>query len=146
MSKLYNESAGKDTLNSTIPAPLFGLFSPAFTPLFRPFVEKMFTKEAREVNFGRNSSSMETLSHILASFDIFQVILNAFPQIFMPVIHAFGNMFRMFSEIAMNQFSTHPGLISGTIMFFLVYVTYSGLSKLRHSAVPARQVSAKQTH
>jgi hypothetical protein len=78
---------------------------------------------------------METLSHILASFDIFQTILSAFPQIFQPIVHAFQGMFVMLSEIAGKQFASHPGLISGTVIFLFVYVTWSGLSKLRRTKV-----------
>jgi hypothetical protein len=84
---------------------------------------------------------METLSNILASFDIFQVILNAFPQIFSPIVHAFQGMFSVLSDIAGKQFEAHPGLISGTLIFFLVYLTFTGLSKLRKSYVSARRAS-----
>ena len=86
---------------------------------------------------------METLSHILASFDIFQVIISTFPQIFLPIVHAFQGMFVMLSDIAGRQFASHPGLISGTVIFLFVYVTWSGLSKLRQTMVSARQGSSK---
>ncbi len=81
---------------------------------------------------------METFTHILASFDIFQVILNAFPRIFLPLAHAFRGMFVMLSDLAGKQFEAHPGLISGTILFFLVYLTMSGLSKVKQAIVSAR--------
>jgi hypothetical protein len=74
---------------------------------------------------------METLSNILASFDIFQVIISAFPLIFLPVIHALQSMFMTVTDIAGKQFESHPGLISGTVIFLLVYASYSGFSKLR---------------
>jgi Mn2+/Fe2+ NRAMP family transporter len=89
---------------------------------------------------------METLTHILASFDIFQVIIGAFPRIFIPIIHAFHNMFIMFSDIASKQFESHPGIISGTVIFLFVYVIWSGLSKLRHSMVSARKVFPKDSN
>jgi hypothetical protein len=86
---------------------------------------------------------METLSNILASFDIFQVILNAFPQIFSPIVHAFQAMFSIMYDVAGKQFAAHPGLISGTLIFFLVYLTFTGLSKLRKAYVSARHASVK---
>jgi len=78
---------------------------------------------------------METLSHILASFDIFQTLISAFPQIFMPIVHAFQGMFVMLSDIAGKQFASHPGLISGTFIFLFVYMTWIGLSKLIRAMV-----------
>ena len=78
---------------------------------------------------------METLTHILASFDIFQTILSAFPQIFQPIVHAFQGMFMMLTGIAGKQFASHPGLISGTFIFLFVYVTWTGFSKLRRAMV-----------
>ncbi|MFZ4523036.1 MAG: hypothetical protein ACOYNC_15100 [Bacteroidales bacterium] len=89
---------------------------------------------------------METLSHIIASFDIFQVILNAFPGIFSPIVHAFQGMFTLFAEIAGEQFASHPGLISGTFIFLVGYITWSGLSKLRRVMVSSRQVSPSKNH
>jgi hypothetical protein len=88
---------------------------------------------------------METLSQILASFDIFQTIISAFPQIFQPIVHAFQGMFIMLSELAEKQFSSHPGLISGTVIFLFVYVTWSGLSKLRRTMVAARPGSSQSS-
>ena len=84
---------------------------------------------------------METLSQILASFDIFQVVLSAFPQIFLPIAHAFEGMFIMLSDLAGKQFAAHPGLISGTVLFLFVYVTLTGLSRLRRTIVEARTAS-----
>jgi hypothetical protein len=87
---------------------------------------------------------METLSNIIASFDIFQVIITAFPRIFMPIVHAFQSIFTMVADIAEKQFASHPGLISGTILFLFVYVTLSGLSKLRRTFVTSRQPAPKK--
>ena len=78
---------------------------------------------------------METLSNILASFDIFQVILSAFPRILNPIIHAFQGMFSMMADVAGKQFESHPGIISGTIIFFLVYITLTALSTLKRKIV-----------
>jgi len=97
------------------------------------------------INFGLNIQPMETLSSILASFDIFPVIINAFPQIFVPVVHAFQGMFNLLSDLAGEQFAAHPGLISGTVFFLLVYATGSGLSKLRQTMVSARQSSPERS-
>jgi hypothetical protein len=81
---------------------------------------------------------METLTHILASFDIFQVIISAFPRMFIPIAHAFQGMFVMLSDIAGKQFAAHPGVISGTVFFLFVYVTWSGLTKLRQAMITSR--------
>jgi hypothetical protein len=117
----------------------------SFIRLFLGFIEKDFPTGAKCDNFERNSYPMETLSQILASFDIFQVIISAFPQMFLPIVHAFQGIFAMLSEIAGKQFASHPGLISGTIVFLLVYVTWSGLSKLRHTILSARSTSPKRS-
>ncbi|MEI7725450.1 MAG: hypothetical protein WCK09_10125 [Bacteroidota bacterium] len=81
---------------------------------------------------------METLTHILASFDIFQVIISAFPHIFIPIAHAFQGMFVMLSDVAGKLFASHPGLISGTVFFLMVYGIWSGLSKLRQATTAFR--------
>ena len=75
---------------------------------------------------------METLTHILASFDISQVILSAFPQILNPIIHAFQGMFGMLADVAGKLFESHPGIISGTMIFFLVYLTQIAFSTFKH--------------
>jgi len=84
---------------------------------------------------------METLSHILASFDIFQVLVSAFPHIYNPILHAFQGMFTMLTEMAGKQFASHPGLILGTVIFLLVYVTWSGVLKLRRTVFATRTPS-----
>jgi hypothetical protein len=88
---------------------------------------------------------METFSHILASFDISQIFISAFPRIFIPVLHAFQGMFTMLSDIAGKQFASHPGLISGTFIILLVYLTWSGVSKIKQTIVSAQQVSLKRS-
>ena len=87
---------------------------------------------------------METLSNILASFDIFQVLLNIFPPIFTPILNAFRDIFTVLSDTAIKQFAAHPGLISGTIVFLLGYLAWTGVSKLRKSIVSLQQSSPKQ--
>ncbi|MCX6267525.1 MAG: hypothetical protein NTW16_09245 [Bacteroidetes bacterium] len=86
---------------------------------------------------------METLSHILASLDISRFFLSAFPQIFLPIVHAFESMFAMVTGVFGKLAGSHPGLISGTVAFFLMYVTWSGLSTLRHTLISARKTSPK---
>lgn len=88
---------------------------------------------------------METLSTILASFDLFQVIFSAFPGIFMPIAHAFQNLFTLLTEIAGKQFASHPGLVSGIVMFFFVYLTWTGLSKLRRIFIPVRPAAKERS-
>ena len=84
---------------------------------------------------------METLSNILASFDIFQVIISAFPHLFTPVVHAFRDIFTLLSDVAGEQFASHPGLISGTIVFLIIYVSWSGLVRLKRAFISARSSS-----
>ena len=86
---------------------------------------------------------METITHILASFDIFEVLISAFPRIFIPVFHALQGMFTMLVDIAGRQFATHPGIISGTIVFLLGYLAWSGLSKLKQAIAVDRKPAAK---
>jgi hypothetical protein len=86
---------------------------------------------------------METLTQILASFDIFQVIISAFPQIFLPVAHAFQSMYVMLSEMAGKMFTAHPGLISGAIVFIFIYATWSALLKLKRAIVSARTTPSR---
>ncbi len=64
---------------------------------------------------------METLSHILASFDIFQLLLNIFPQIFNPLAHAFEIIFGMLYNSAREVVSANPGLVSGILLFAGTY-------------------------
>jgi hypothetical protein len=82
---------------------------------------------------------METLSHILASFDIFQVIINAIPGMFAPLGHAFQTIFYTLRDLVGKEFITHPGLVSGTVVFIFVYLAWSGIARLRRrvSPVPA---------
>ena len=89
---------------------------------------------------------METLSHIIASFDIFQVILNSFPGIFSPILHAFQGMFTLFAETAGKHFASHQGLISGTFIFLHGYITWTGISKFRQLMVSSRRVSPSKNH
>jgi hypothetical protein len=88
---------------------------------------------------------METLSNILASFDIFQILLNIFPPIFTPLAEAFRNIFTVLSDIATKQFAAHPGLFSGTIVFLLGYLAWNGIIKLRNIFFSAQPVSENRS-
>ena len=74
---------------------------------------------------------METLSHILASFDIFQLIVNAFPQIFNPIAHAFESIYPVFLHYGKNMVSSHPGIISGLLIFLPGYLLVIGFQRMR---------------
>jgi len=80
---------------------------------------------------------METLSHIIASFDIFQVIINAFPQMFNPIVHAFQGIFLLLFNLVKNMVSAHPGLISGIVIFLTGYFSLMGIKKFRKPAISA---------
>lgn len=87
---------------------------------------------------------METLSNILASFDIFQVILSVFPDIFNPLFNALKGMVMTLVHTAGEQFTAHPGLISGSLIFLLIYLAWSGLTRKRQTA-PVKQKTAQTT-
>jgi len=68
---------------------------------------------------------METLSQILASFDIFQVILNVFSQIFNPLVHAFQLIFELLFSGAKHIITANPGMVFGTLLFSGMYGIFS---------------------
>ena len=78
---------------------------------------------------------METLSQIIASFDIFQVLVSAFPRIYNPIIHAFEGMFVMLYDLLRNIILVHPGLLAGMGFFLIGYVVYYLFLKMRRSAL-----------
>jgi len=85
---------------------------------------------------------METLSNILASFDLFQLILTAFPQIFKPIINAFELIYRILFSYVENLVVVHPGLLAGFLIFFTGYMIYSRIQRLRKAAISSpRQAS-----
>jgi hypothetical protein len=100
-------------------------------PFFRCFVEKSFPGGAVRINFGRNIQPMETLSQILASFDIFQVILNAFPQIFNPILNAFESIYLVLLKDGRAIMATHPGLIAGLGIVLIGYLLVTGVQQVR---------------
>lgn len=70
---------------------------------------------------------METLSNILASFDVFQIFFNSFQLIADPIAHAFEQIFATLYPFFKNLFSAHPGLTFGVIVFILGYLTLSSV-------------------
>ncbi len=74
---------------------------------------------------------METLSQIIASFDIFQIFINAFPQIFDPIVHAFQGIFNILFHFMKNMVTSHPGIISGIVIFLLGYGSVMGIRQFR---------------
>ncbi|HNW74468.1 MAG: hypothetical protein PHP04_04685 [Bacteroidales bacterium] len=88
---------------------------------------------------------METLSHIIASFDIFQVILQAFPKIFNPIVHALEGLFTTLFNFFGNMISVHPGLLSGIVIFLAGYLVYNRYQKIRKSATSSLPVSPRRS-
>ncbi|MEI6433783.1 MAG: hypothetical protein WCP32_02985 [Bacteroidota bacterium] len=74
---------------------------------------------------------METLSNILASFDVFQVFFNSFQLIADPIAHAFQQIFATLYPFLKNMFSAHPGLTFGVIVFIFGYITLSSINLTR---------------
>ncbi len=74
---------------------------------------------------------METLRQLLASFDIFSVILHAFPAIFNPLVHGFQSLFMLLFTSLKHLVTLNPGLISGTVFMSLIYLIVAGFSRLR---------------
>ncbi len=74
---------------------------------------------------------METISNILASFDIFQVLIAALPMITDPLLHSFHLVFNIFSEYAEKMVTSHPGLTMGVVVFLSGYVTVQFINRLR---------------
>jgi len=118
---------------------------PPFIHCFRQFVENEFPHPPSRINFGRNSNPMETLSHIIASFDIFQVILNAFPQIFNPIVQAFQGIFLQLFHFMKPMVVTHPGIISGMMIFFIGYGAVKAIGQFRKVPISSPQPSQPQS-
>jgi prepilin signal peptidase PulO-like enzyme (type II secretory pathway) len=80
---------------------------------------------------------METLYTILASFDIFQILINLFPQIYVPLEHAFELIFGMLYKSAREIVTAHPGLVSGILIFTGTYWIFSVILNRRKEKVVA---------
>lgn len=84
---------------------------------------------------------METLSEIIASFDIFQVLLSAFPQIFNAIINTFETILSSLLTFFRSYILVHPGLISGVVIFFVVYLAYSRIVRLKKASISSPRSS-----
>ncbi|MCK9220544.1 MAG: hypothetical protein PHF97_06225 [Bacteroidales bacterium] len=78
---------------------------------------------------------METLTHIFASLDIFQVLINTFPSIIKPVVHGFVFLFSSLFTFIKNLIELYPGLVSGVVFMFLAYTLFTLLRNLRKSGL-----------
>jgi hypothetical protein len=74
---------------------------------------------------------METIHHFFATFDIFSVLINAFPSIFNPLVHGFQSLFMMIFTSLKHIVTLNPGLICGTAFMSLVYLLVTSVSRLR---------------
>lgn len=81
---------------------------------------------------------METLYTILASFDIFQIFINLFPQIYLPLEHAFELIFGMVYKSAREIVVANPGLVSGILIFTGSYWLLSVILNRRKERVVVR--------
>ncbi|MCK9422934.1 MAG: hypothetical protein M0Q38_10070 [Bacteroidales bacterium] len=68
---------------------------------------------------------METLNHLFASLDIFQVLLKSFPAIVDPLLHGFQQLFVHLYNSLKHLVEQNPGLISGAIFIALVYTGFA---------------------
>lgn len=74
---------------------------------------------------------METLNHLFASLDIFQVLLKSFPAIVDPLLHGFQQLFVHLFISLKHLAEQNPGLISGSIFIAIVYLGFAFVSKQR---------------
>jgi hypothetical protein len=88
---------------------------------------------------------METLSNIIASFDIFQVLLQAFPKIFNPIIHSLEGLFTLLYNFVSNMISVHPGLLAGIVIFLAGYLVYNRLHRVRKPTTSSLPVSPRRS-
>jgi hypothetical protein len=74
---------------------------------------------------------METITHFLASLDIFQILINAFPSIFNPIIHGFQNLFILLFTSLKHLVELNPGLIGGMFFILAIYGIFTLAQNLR---------------
>jgi hypothetical protein len=74
---------------------------------------------------------METLHQVLASFDIFSVLVSAFPSIFNPLMEGFRELFQVLFSSIKQMVTLNPGLVLGSIFMSLVYFVINTFSRLR---------------
>jgi len=78
---------------------------------------------------------METLNHLIASFTIFQVLIQSFPTIVEPLYHGLQLMFAHLFTSLKNLAEMNPGLISGTIFISFVYGGFTLVQRLKKSVL-----------
>jgi hypothetical protein len=81
---------------------------------------------------------METISQIIASLDIFQVLINAFPSIFKPLMEGFETIFRLVFASLGGMIKGNPGLVSGVVAFLLIYGAYSLVLRIKKARITIR--------
>jgi hypothetical protein len=86
---------------------------------------------------------METISNILASFDIFQVLLSALPMITDPIVNALQQTFTILFNYFHKLFIAHPGLTMGVIVFTTGYITVQIAGKAKRFFTPALRTVKK---
>jgi hypothetical protein len=78
---------------------------------------------------------METLQHLLASLDIFQVIIKSFPVLFEPLFHGLQNLFILIYNSFKHLVELYPGLVSGSVFITLVYGIFSFFRRIGKSRI-----------
>ena len=68
---------------------------------------------------------METFFQILASFDIFQIILNSFPAIINPIIKGFESIYHQIFPSIKNLVEHYPSMTFGSLILILAYSGYT---------------------
>lgn len=86
---------------------------------------------------------METIANILASFDIFPLLLHALVISFKPVADAFSQMGAAMLPYLREMVVAQPGLLSGIIVMTLIYSLYAMVKRMRVSAISAVQQVTK---
>lgn len=71
---------------------------------------------------------METITNIISSFDIFNLLVAAFPEIFNALTDALGYTYLLLADMIQGLFRSHPGLIMGTLVFLTGYMGWTALS------------------
>lgn len=74
---------------------------------------------------------METIAHFFASLDIFQILINAFPSIFTPLINGLESLFILLFKYMKQLIESYPGLIGGMFFTLILYTLFSLGKKLR---------------
>jgi len=74
---------------------------------------------------------METIQHVIASFNIFSVLISALPSIFNPLAEGFRELFQVLFSSIKQMVTLNPGLVFGAIFMSLVYFVINFSSRLR---------------